>query len=184
MSRTQTRGIALILGLLAVLALAVAGCGGSSDDDQANEEYADSVCTAVATWDKQIRGIVNSITIADLTTASMQAKMSEAESATKVLTTEMAAIPPPDSSDGKAAKQQLDQLSADVTTTVSTAQTAVSQLKGNASIATIQATIALLAPQVKSVVSSAQSAVESLKTAGGSLSSAFKNTDSCKSLGD
>src|SRR5215218_455703 len=91
--------------LLAALAFAVPGCGGSSDDE-ANEAYADSVCTAVATWEKEIKRIVSSITIRDLSTDSMQAKVSEAESATKTMTRQLEAVPPPDSSDGKAAKQQ------------------------------------------------------------------------------
>jgi hypothetical protein len=40
-----------------------------------------------------------------------------------------------------------------------------------------------LAPQVQSLANETKSAITSLKDAGGSLSSAFKSTDSCKSLG-
>jgi hypothetical protein len=91
--------------------------------------------------------------------------------------------PPPASSQGQAAKQQLDQLLADVTTTVRTAKNAVAQIQRNASAADISLAVVALAAQVKSLASETKSAVSTLKGAGGSLASAFKSADSCKSLG-
>lgn len=173
----------LILAVLASLALVVAGCGGDSDDNEANEAFASSVCGAVGTWTKEINGIVSSITIDNVSKASLQSKLSEAEAATKTLATQLKAVPPPDSPDGTAAEQQLDQLSKDVKSTITTGKSALAEVQDSASLATIKAALLLIAPQVKSLVSSAQSAVESLKSAGGSLSSAFKDTDSCQSLG-
>ena len=58
---TGTRvGAGSLLGLLAVVALLAAGCGGSSDK-KANEAYANSVCSAVAAWEQQVK----TITLAD-----------------------------------------------------------------------------------------------------------------------
>lgn len=174
----------LVLAALASLALVFAGCGGDdSDDNAANDAFASSVCGAVGTWTKEINSIVSSITIDNVSAASLQSKLSEAESATKTLATQLKAVPPPDSPDGTAAEQQLDQLSKDVNSTITTGKSALADVQDNASVATIQAALVLLAPQVKGLVSSAQSAVESLKTAGGSLSSAFKDSDSCQGIG-
>lgn len=172
----------IVLALLVALALVVGGCGGS-DDDNANEAYADSVCTAVGTWKTQMTEIVSGISRGDLSKAGLQSKLSEAESATRTLGTQLKDVPPPDSPEGTAAKQQVDQFSKDVTGTISTAESAVADLQDNVSAATIQAALALVAPQVKALVSSGQSTVEALKTAGGSLGSAFKDTESCQSLG-
>jgi hypothetical protein len=170
-----------ILSLLAVLVLVGAGCGGSSDT-KANEAYANSVCSAIGSWEQQIKSIASSFS-AGVTPASLQANVTQAEAATKTLVTQIKAVPPPDTSQGQAAKQQLDQLTTDINNTVDAAQTAITQIQANPSAAAISATVATLAPQVQSLASETNSAISSLKDAGGSLASAFKSTDSCKSLG-
>ena len=99
------------------------------------------------------------------------------------MVTQIKAAPPPNTSEGKAAKQQLDQLTTDVKSTVDAAKSAGAQLQENASASSIATAAAALAPQVKTLASEAKSAFDTLKNAGGSLGSAFKNTDSCKNLG-
>ena len=170
-----------ILALLAVLVLAAAGCGGSSDT-KANEAYANSVCTAIGSWEQQIKSIATSF-IGGVSQASFQASITQAEAATKTLVTQIKAVPPPDSSQGQAAKQQLDQLTTDINNTVDAASTALTQVQANPSAAALSATVATLAPQVQSLASETNAAISTLKDAGGSLASAFKSTDSCKSLG-
>lgn len=166
----------------AVLTLLAAGCGKSSDT-KASEAYADSVCSAAGTWKQQIQSIGTSLSSGGFTKDSLQAALTKAESATKTMVTQIKAVPPPNTSEGKAAKQQLDQLTTDVNSTVEAAKSAATQLEGNASASSIATAVAALAPQVKSLANEAQSAFETLKNAGGSLGSAFKNTDSCKNLG-
>jgi hypothetical protein len=170
-----------IFALLAVLALVAAGCGGSSDT-KANEAYANSVCTAIGNWEQQIKSIATSFS-GGVSQASLQTSITQAEDATKTLLTQIKAVPPPDSSQGQAAKQQLDQLTTDINNTVDAASTALTQVQANPSAATLSATVATLAPQVQSLASETNAAISTLKSAGGSLASAFKSTDSCKSLG-
>jgi hypothetical protein len=170
-----------ILALLAVLVLVGAGCGGSSDK-KANEAYANSVCSAIGNWEQQIKSIATSF-IGGVSQASFQASITQAEAATKTLVTQIKAVPPPDSSQGQAAKQQLDQLTTDINNTVDAASTALTQVQANPSAAALSATVATLAPQVQSLASETNAAISTLKDAGGSLASAFKSSDSCKSLG-
>jgi hypothetical protein len=170
-----------ILALIAVLALVGAGCGGSSDT-KANEAYANSICSAIGNWEQEIKSIATSFS-GGVSQAAFQTSITQAEAATKTLLTQIKAVPPPDSSEGQAAKQQIDQLTTDVNNSVDAANTALTQLQANPSAAALSATVATLAPQVQSLASETESAISSLKDAGGSLSSAFKNTDSCKSLG-
>jgi hypothetical protein len=181
-ARRRRRGAAVpLVALIAVLVLATTGCG-KSEDQKANEAYADSVCTAIGNWQTQVKGLVTDLSSSSLSKASLQTTMTQVESATSTLVTQLKAVPPPNTSDGQAAKQQIDQLSNEVTTTVDSAKSAVAQIPSGASATTIASTLAPLAPQVKSLASTADSTVKSVEDAGGSLSSAFKSTDSCKSL--
>jgi ElaB/YqjD/DUF883 family membrane-anchored ribosome-binding protein len=164
------------------LCLIVAGCGGKSSDTKANEAYANSVCTAIGAWEQQIKSIASNFS-GNISKASLEAKVTKAGSATKTLVNEIKAVPPPNTSQGKAAKQQLDQLASNIEKTVNAAKTSLSKLKGNASVATISAAVTTLAPQVQGLANQTKSVISTLKSAGGSLGKAFKSTDSCKSLG-
>jgi hypothetical protein len=172
-----------ILTLVAVLAvLGAAGCGSSSDKD-AIEAYANGVCTAVGNWKQQIQSIATSLG-GGVTPAAIQTSITQAQAATKTLVTQVKAVEPPDSSEGQAAKQQLDQLTTDINNTINAAQPALVQLQANPSVAGISATIATLAPQIQNLANETKSAIDTLKSAGGSLGTAFKSTESCKNLGD
>ena len=172
---------ALLPTVAALLALAAAGCGGSSDD-KSNEAYANSVCGAISSWETQIKSIATDFS-GGVSKDSLQSKITEAESATKALATQIKAVPPPNSSQGQAAKQQLDQLSTDITATVSAVTSAADQIQADATAATLSAQIAVLTPQIKNLATESEAAVTSLKSAGGSLASAFKSADACQSLG-
>ena len=180
--RVKRRAAAPLLALVGALTLAAAGCGGSSSDAKANEAYANSVCTAVSGWEQQIKTIATTFT-GKPSKETLDAKVTQAEAATKTLASDIKAIPLPDTSEAQAAKQQLDQLSTDATATVDAAKSAVAQIKADPSAGDISLAVVALAPQVKNLVSEAKSAITSLKDAKGSLSKAFKNADACKNLG-
>ena len=172
-----------MLTLLVSVALMAAGCGGDdSSDTSANDAYANSVCTAIGTWENQVKSIATNLS-GGISKASLQAAVTQAETATKTLATQVAAVPPPDTSEGQAAKQQVDQLSSSLTSTVDSAKSTAAQIPSNASAGTIAATLAGLAPQLQSLATTAQTTLSSLQDAGGSLASAFKDSSSCQSLG-
>ena len=164
-----------------VLSLAATGCGESSDT-KANESYANGVCSAIADWEQQIKTIATGFTTS-ISKASLQSAIAQAKSATTDLSTQIKAVPAPDTSDGQAAQQQLNQLLSDVKSTVGAATTAAAQIPADASAASIAAVITILTPQVQNLATEAKAAASSLKDAGGSLAEAFKSTDSCQNLG-
>jgi hypothetical protein len=170
---------ASLSGLLAVLVLVAAGCGNS--DKKANQAYANSVCSAVAAWEQQVKTIATTFT-GPISKTTLDAKIAQVKTETKKLVSQIKAVPPPNTSDGKAAKQQLDQLSTQVNTTITNAQSAVSQIPANASALEVASALVPLAPQVQSLATSAQTTLKSLQSAKGSLASAFKSTSSCKNL--
>jgi hypothetical protein len=169
-----------ILLLLAVLVLFAAGCG-SSSDQKANEAYANSVCSAFGSWQQQIKSITSDFS-GGISKASLQSKITQAETATRMLATQIKAVPPPNTSDGQAAKKQVDQLSTQVTGTLDSAKSAVASIPAGASASAVAVALASLAPQIQSLATTAQDTLKSLQAAKGSLSSAFKSASSCKSL--
>ncbi len=170
-----------ILALLAVLVFFAAGCGGSSDK-KANEAYANSVCSAFGSWEQQIKSIASDLS-GGISKASLQSKITQAETATKMLATQIKAVPSPNTSDGQAAKKQVDQLLTQVTSTVDSAKAAVASIPDSASAGAVAAALVPLAPQIQGLVSTTQDTITSVQTAKGSLASAFKSTSSCKNLG-
>ena len=178
----RRRGAAVALvAVLGVLVLVAAGCGKSADQ-KANEAYADSVCTAIGSWEKQVKSVASNIRAGSLSKGGLQSTVSQIQSATASLRTQIKAVPAPNTSDGDAAKQQINKLSTELATTLSSVKSTVAQIPSNASTVTIASALAPLAPQVTSLASTADSTVKAVESAGGSLSDAFKSTDSCKSL--
>jgi hypothetical protein len=167
---------------LVILALLAAGCGGSSDK-QANEAYANNVCSAIGSWGQELKSIASTFS-GSISKATLESSIAQAQSATRNLETQLKAVSPPKTSQGYAAKQQLDQLTTDINNTIGAAKGALSQIQGSPSAATISATVVALTPQVQALATETKSAISTLQDAGGALASAFKSTESCQSLGD
>jgi hypothetical protein len=169
--------------LLAVgLGLTVAGCGGGNADQQANEAYANSVCTAVGKWSTQVKSLAT-VPSSGISTASLQKKLTQFQTATKNLVTEVKAVPPPNTSEGQDAKKQVNQLATQVEATTTAVKQAAAKLPPNASLPQIISALTALEPKLTSLSSTAQSTMSSLKQAKGSLASAFSNASACKDLG-
>ena len=169
--------------LLSVLALAAAGCGGGGNSDKkANEAYANGVCTAIGTWATEVKSLAT-VPTGGITKTSLDAKLSQFESATKKLTSQIKAMPPPNTSEGQTAKKQIDQLASQVQTTSTAVKSATSKLPANATVAQMVSALSTLVPQFQTLQSTAQSTVKAIQSAGGSLASAFKSERACKQLG-
>jgi hypothetical protein len=163
--------LAVVVGLYAYHA--------NSENRAANDAYANSVCTAVASWEKQLKSIGTS---AGTSQADLTAKSSQVEDATRNLVDQIKAIPVPSASDGKAASQQLSQLSTDLTNTVQATKNGIATIQANPSAASISTVAVTLQPIYKSLIDSAKSAVDSLGSNALPLSLAFRRTDACKNL--
>jgi uncharacterized protein (DUF2342 family) len=171
------------LVLVATLALLAAGCGGGRSDKKANEAYANSVCTAVGSWANEVKSIATNSSGA-ISKASLDAKLAQFETATKNLVSQIKAVPPPNTSQGQAAKKQIDQLATQLETTTSAVKSTAAQIPAKATVSQAASALSKLAPQVETLASTAKSTVKAIEGAGGSLSSAFESTRACKNLGD
>jgi hypothetical protein len=168
--------------LLSALGFVAAGCGGGNSDKKANETYANGVCTAIGTWATQVKALAT-VPTGGITKASVDAKLSQFETATKTLVSEIKTVPPPNTSEGQAAKKQIDQLASQVQTTSVAVKSASSKLPANATLAQTLSGLSKLVPQFQTLQSTAQSTVKTIKSAGGSLASAFESERACKQLG-
>jgi hypothetical protein len=171
-----------MLDFAVALALVAAGCGGGRSDKQANEAHANNVCTAVGTWAKDVRNIATNFS-GGISKASLEAKLTQFETATKNLVSQIKAVPPPNTSEGQAAKKQVDQLASQVETTTSAVKSTAAQIPANATVAQAASALATLAPRLKTLSTTAQSTLKALQGAGGSLASAFESASACKNLG-
>ena len=163
--------LAVVVGLYAYHA--------NSENRAANDAYANSVCSAVASWEQQMKTIGSS---PGTTQADLTAKSSQVETATSNLVDQITAIPVPGTSDGKAAKQQLSQLTTDLTNTVQATKNGIATIQANPSAASITTVAATLQPLYKSLIDSTKSAVSSLGNNAVPLSLAFRRSDTCKKL--
>jgi hypothetical protein len=169
--------------LLTALALAAAGCGGGGNSDKkANEAYANGVCTAVGTWTAEVQSLTT-VPTGGITKASIDAKLSQFETATKKLISQIKAVPAPNTTEGQSAKKQIDQLATQVQATSTAVKSAASKLPANATVAQVVSELSTLVPQFQALKSKAQSTLKTIQSAGGSLADAFKSERACKQLG-
>jgi hypothetical protein len=169
--------------LLSVLALVAAGCGGGGNSDaKANQAYANGVCTALGSWATEVKSLAT-VPGGGITKASIDGKLSQFEAATKTLISQVKAVAPPNTSEGQAAKEQIDQLASQLQSTSAAVKSAASKLPANPTVAQIVSALSKLVPQFQTLQSSAQSTVKSIQSAGGSLASAFKSEKACKQPG-
>jgi hypothetical protein len=164
------------------LAFVVSGCGSSHSDAKANDAYANSVCTAIGDWGKTVKSIATDFS-AGLSKASLQAKVSQIDSATKSLVNDLKSIPKPNTTAGQATKQQLDQLATDLSNTVDAIKTGIDQVTANASVATVRSVASAVAPQVKTLATTVETTLKSLQNTGEPLASSFESASACKDLG-
>lgn len=169
--------------LLSALAVVAAGCGGGGNSDKkANEAYATGVCTAIGSWTAEIKSLAT-VPAGGITKASVDAKLTQFETATEKLITQVKAVPAPNTSEGQTAKKQIDELAAQVQTTRAAVKSAASKLPANATVAQIASELSKLVPQFQTLKSNAQSTIKTIESAGGSLADAFKSERACKQLG-
>jgi membrane protein implicated in regulation of membrane protease activity len=166
------------VGLLVVVVLALAGCGG--DDSSASEDYADGVCMSLSTWVTEVQETVQSLTDAGLATSreDLQASWDETKDATETLVNDLEQLGPPETEDGEQVKSELDALGTELTQQIDAIEQALASGGG----------VTAVAAEVSTAISAAANAVEmtyqdlqGLDPAG-ELREAFEDSDDCDAL--
>jgi hypothetical protein len=174
---------ALVPALVLAAALAfVAGCGGGKS---AEEQWAGDVCTDVANWQDQVKTATSDISKAlqspgsgTLSTISMEVQ--SAVDATRQLGTNLRGDKPPNTDEGKQAKQQLDSLATQLQSTAAKAKQAVESVPQGASRSQALQALSSLAPDLKSLSQQVSSTLSSIQASSSTLKEGFDKADSCK----
>jgi membrane protein implicated in regulation of membrane protease activity len=165
-------------GLMVLLVLALAGCGG--DDSSASADYADGVCMSLSTWVTEVQETVQSMTDAGLATSreDLQASWDETKDATETLVNDLEQLGPPETEDGERVKSELDALGAELTQQVDAIEQALDSGGG----------VTAVAAEVSTAISAAANAVETTYQdlrgldPAGELREAFEDSDDCDAL--
>ena len=167
--------------LLAVVVLAVAGCGGDSEPS-ASEEYANKVCSSFSTWLTDVQTTVQTVTDAGLGTTKedLQSAVDDVSTATDTLGGDLESAGPPDTEDGQKAASEVEDLMSEIRDQLATIQSALDSNAGILSIATTVST------SVSTALTDLESTYNNLKDLdpAGELRDAFENSDDCNSLQD
>jgi hypothetical protein len=168
--------------LAAALASVAAGCGGGGKS--AEEEWAGSVCTDVATWKNQVTTATSNITNAlkspsSETFSTISTEVQSAVTATHELATNLKGDKPPNTDEGKQAKQQLDSLATQLQSTATKAKQTVESVQGQSASQALQA-LSSLGPDLRSLAQQVSSTFSSIEASSSKLKEGFDQADSCK----
>jgi sugar-specific transcriptional regulator TrmB len=171
------------IALVAILAFAAAGCGGQS----AEEKYANSVCSDISDWKDQIEKSANDVKAKIQSPevgmlAAIETEIQEAVDATNQLASNLKSLEPPDTQEGRSARQQLEALASKAQTTANKAKQTVSSIPQGASITQTAQQLASLAPEINSLAVNTSSTLASVKETGEKMKDGFEDADSCKKL--
>lgn len=176
----------LPLAILASLLFLVAGCGSSSGGGSTTtgasttDAWASGVCSSITTWQAAIQSAATSAT-SNPSKSGVQTAVAAAKSATETLASDLKGLGKPDTSAAQQAKDDLDQLSTNLTQDVSTIEGAVQGVSGASDVAgavsTATTTLATMQTQIKTTVTDLQGLDDQ-----GELKNAFANASACDSL--
>ena len=176
----------------ASFALFAAGCGGDGESsnqttteastEASTDEWADSFCSALATWKKDLEEAAEPLTdLSSLSEESLQQAADDAKTATETLSDSLNGLGRPDLSSGEQVRSAVQDLATDVENGANEIETAV---EGVASVADIPSAIDTITTTVTDMGAEVDGAVQTLEDAdaSGELVTAFADADSCGEL--
>lgn len=176
--------ISLVVASAALVALLVAGCGGSSSPQ---ETWANSVCEPLVQWNDQISAIGDDVN-SELkspsaeTRANLTASVTKGQQATTTLVADLKAVGPPPGEHSAAAKDVVDGLTKSLQQSSAIVKTQVDALQSSASISQAITSLGEIAAQISGAVAQTQGAVDSLDAVASDLKDGFDKASSCKKL--
>ena len=171
--------------ITAALAVAAAGCGGSSESAQ--EKWANDVCTPLLNWSKQISTLANDAksAIQSPSTSTVNQLTSDAQQAadaTKTLESDLKNLPPAPASNGQSLKDNFTKNANQVNQAISQLETSAKSLSSSGNLSQAATTLSTTAGQVSTFSSQMQSAIDTAKQSSSDLKKGFEDASSCQEL--
>lgn len=167
--------------LSAILAVAAAGCGGSTSPE---EKWAGTICSDLGDWEDQVRENADNVQT-ELqspklgTLAAIDAQVQEAVNATDKVVTDLRALEPPDSEAAAEAERKLDALISQIEMTVTEVKQTLAGVPKGAGTAETAENLAPLIPSLQSLAVNVSSTLESMQAEGEEIKKGFEDADSC-----
>jgi len=180
-NRAVSRAPSLAAVAVVVVALTVAGCGGKKNDTTSTQDWANGVCTAFTTWKSSLTDLQKTVKSGGLTQQSLNSAVNGAQDATNTLAKDLKKLGKPDTQAGQQAKDDIQQLSDELSSGSKTISDAMSNAKGATgfltAVSTVSSTLASMATEIQTTVTNLQKLDPK-----GELEKAFKSAPACKSL--
>ncbi len=175
------RRFVLAAAVAASLAFLAAGCGGKSQPAAVPlNQWADSVCSDLVTWTTTMKSVATSVK-SNPTKSGLQTAVTQAQDATKTLSSSVKSLGKPDTQAGQQAKSDLSSLADELTADVEKVQSSVkgaSGLSGAIAAGSVaSSTLITMGQQVAATFGQIQKL-----DAKGELEKAFSSSSSCKQL--
>jgi hypothetical protein len=168
------------LVLAAALGLMAAGCG--SKDQPSTAEWVDGVCAAMVTWTSSLKSSAQSLQGGNLGEDSLKGAVDDAKEATDTLESDLKDLGKPESDSGQQAKEEIDQLSGQLSEGANSIENAADDVSGLngvlAATTSITAALRTMANQISSTL------IDLRQLPGGELRDAIDHSSSCQKLGN
>jgi uncharacterized phage infection (PIP) family protein YhgE len=172
-----------LIGLVfvtAALGLIAAGCG--SKDQPSTAEWVDGVCAAMVTWTNSLKSSAQSLQGGNLSEDSLKGAVDDVTEATDTLESDLEDLGKPESDSGQQAKEEIDQLSDQLSEGANSIENAADDVSGLngvlAATTSITAALGMMANQISSTL------IDLRQLPGGGLQDAVDHSKSCQELGN
>jgi uncharacterized phage infection (PIP) family protein YhgE len=163
--------------VMLVLAALAAGCGGGDEESAASTDWADGVCTALATWGDSIKSVTDDVTSSDSSKDRVQKATANVKEATDTLADDLQDLGRPGTESGEQAQDALEKLATGLRQDLAKIEDAADGDSAAAAAATISSSLASMSGRIGTALNE----LEQLD-AEGELSDAFEEADACQDL--
>jgi hypothetical protein len=170
---------AILIGLLAVSI--ATGCGGDGGSGSSATEWADDVCSSIATWTGSISSAADTLREGNLTEEKLRSAVDDVKTATNDFADDVQALGPPDTDAGEQAQESLETLADDLEANTEKIDKALEDASGPGETLDALTVVTGALSTMGSRLSSTFTELERLD-AGGELEDAFREADSCDEL--
>lgn len=175
------RSAALLV--VAVLAVAGAGCGSDEAEVPAAQQWAGDLCTAVNTWRDAISTAVASIT-SNPSQEGLEEAVDEATSATETLVDDVRDLGRPDTDAGDEASATVDELADEAESSLATINEAVDDASGGSGLLDAVSTISSTISAFSETLSESLDELRGLEDVDDELRSGFEDAEACDGLAE
>jgi len=172
----------LLLPPVLVIALLVAGCGGSSGSDTtATEDWANNLCSAVTTWKSSVTEATDNLKSGNVTKDSLKQTADDLKSATNTFANDLEDLGTPDTQAGQQAKDAVDKLSGQIQNDVDDLKSNVDKVSNVGGALSAVSAVSAIFTTMGQQITTTFNEIQGLD-AKGELQDAFKQADSCQGL--